>query len=50
MSKVAALLRRDVRGIYRDGFLVMMSLYTLGIAVAMRVLVRWISIEHIELY
>jgi fluoroquinolone transport system permease protein len=50
MNKVAALLRRDLRGIYRDGFLVMMSLYTLGIAAVTRLLVQWIEIEHIELY
>lgn len=50
MNVAAALLRRDLRGIYRDGFLVMMSLYTLGIAAVTRLLVRWIPIEHIELY
>jgi fluoroquinolone transport system permease protein len=50
MNMAAALLRRDLRGIYRDSFLVMMSLYTLGIAAVTRLLVRWIPIEHIELY
>ena len=32
MSKFVARLQRDVRGIYRDGFLVMMTVYTLVIA------------------
>ena len=50
MSKFVALLQRDVRGIYRDGFLVMMTVYTLVIAVAARIVLRWVPIEHIEVY
>ena len=50
MSKFVALLQRDVRGIYRDGFLVMMTAYTLVIAVAARIVLRWVPIEHIEVY
>lgn len=48
--QLAALLRRDVRGIYRDRFLVSMAAYTLVIAVAMRVLIRVIPVPRIELY
>ena len=50
MSKFVALLQRDVRGIYRDGFLVMMTAYTLVIAVAARIVLQWVPIEHIEVY
>jgi hypothetical protein len=45
MSGFAALLRKDVRGIYRDGFLVAMTVYSLVIAGASRVIVRWIPVE-----
>ncbi len=50
MSKLAALIQKDARGIYRDGFLMSMALYPLLIALAIRLLVPWIPIEHIELY
>ena len=50
MSKLAALIQRDARGIYRDGFLMSMALYPLLIALAIRLLVPWIPIEHIGLY
>ena len=50
MSKFLALLQRDVRGIYRDGFLVMMTAYNLLIAVAARIVLRWVPIENIEVY
>lgn len=50
MNGFAALFRRDVRGIYRDGFLVAMTAYSLVIAAAARVIVRWIPVAHVELY
>jgi hypothetical protein len=50
MSGFAALFRRDIRGIYRDGFLVAMTVYSLVIAAASRVIVRWIPVPHVELY
>lgn len=50
MKKFAALLRRDVRGIYRDGFLLAMAGYALLIAVATRIAVRLVPVADIELY
>jgi fluoroquinolone transport system permease protein len=50
MSGFAALLRKDVLGIYRDGFLVAMTVYSLVITGVSRIVVRWIPVEHIELY
>jgi fluoroquinolone transport system permease protein len=44
------LLRRDMRGIYRDRFLLLLAGYALGLAVITRVAVRWVPILHIELY
>jgi fluoroquinolone transport system permease protein len=50
MRKLTALLIRDVRGIYRDGFLVMVTVYSLVLAALTRVVVGWIPIDHIQLY
>ncbi len=50
MKKIAALLRRDIRGIYRDGFLVMAASYSLVIAVAMRFLIGLVPVDNIQLY
>jgi hypothetical protein len=50
MSGFAALLRRDVRGIYRDGFLLAMTGFSLVIALVLRLLVPRIPITHLELY
>jgi hypothetical protein len=50
MRAFAALLRRDFRGIYRDGFLVAMTLYSLVIAAVSRVIVGWVPVAHIDLY
>ena len=50
MSKLAALIQKDARGIYRDGFLLSTSLYPLLLAGVIRLLVPWIPIEHIGLY
>ena len=50
MRGFAALLHRDMRGIYRDGFLAAMTAYSLVIAVASRLIVQRIPVAHIELY
>ncbi len=50
MSAFAALFRRDMRVIYRDGFLVAMTVYSLVIAAGSRVVVRWVPVAHVELY
>jgi hypothetical protein len=49
MTPFAALLHRDLRGIYRDGFLLMMVGYSLALAAVARVVIRWIRVSHIEL-
>jgi fluoroquinolone transport system permease protein len=50
VTRMLALLRRDLRGIYRDGFLTMMTGYSLVIALGTRIVVHWIHVPHIELY
>ena len=50
MTPFAALLQRDLRVIARDGFLVMMAGYSLLLAAVARIAVRYVPIDHIELY
>lgn len=50
MSKIATLLRKDARGIWRDGFLLFMSTYALVLALVGRVAVGWIPIQNMDLY
>jgi fluoroquinolone transport system permease protein len=50
MSKIGALLWKDARGIYRDGFLLYMCAYAPLIAIAARLGVPWIPIERLSLY
>jgi hypothetical protein len=50
MSKIGALLRKDARGIYRDGFLLYMCAYSPLIAIAARFGVPWIPVESLSLY
>jgi fluoroquinolone transport system permease protein len=50
MSKIGALLWKDARGIYRDGFLLYMCVYAPLIAIAARLGVPWIPIESMPLY
>ncbi len=50
MSKVGALLRKDARGIYRDGFLLYMCAYVPLVAIAARLGVPWIPVENLALY
>jgi len=50
MSKVEALLRKDARGIYRDGFLLYMCVYMPLVAIAARLGVPWIPVENLALY
>ena len=50
MSKVAALLAKDARGIARDGLLAPLCLYPPLIAMVTRLAAGWIPIEHMEIY
>jgi len=50
MTHFAALLQRDLRVIARDGFLVMMAGYSLLLAAVARIAVRYVPIDHVELY
>jgi fluoroquinolone transport system permease protein len=50
MSKIAALVRKDVLGIYRDGFLLYLCAYAPLIAIAARLGVPWIPVSHLSLY
>ena len=50
MSQIRALLGKDARGIYRDGFLLYMCGYAPLIAIAARLGVPWIPVEHLSLY
>ena len=50
MSKVATLLWKDARGIYRDGFLLYMCAYGPLVAIAARLGVPWIPVENLALY
>ena len=50
MSRIAALLQKDLRVVYRDGFMVMLFFYPIVLALLARVAVTWIPIEHFDLY
>jgi fluoroquinolone transport system permease protein len=50
MSRVGTLLRKDARGIYRDGFLLYLCAYAPLIAIAARIAVPWIPVEDLSLY
>ena len=50
MKAVMALLQRDIRGIYRDGFLIMMAFYSLMLALVTRIAVQWVPLDHADLY
>ena len=50
MSKIGALLWKDARGIYRDGFLLYLCVYAPLIAIAARLGVPWIPVENLALY
>ena len=50
MSKLVALLQKDFRVVWRDGFIAFMLVYPALIAVACRLLVPLLPIEHVELY
>jgi fluoroquinolone transport system permease protein len=50
MSKIGALLWKDARGIYRDGFLLYMCAYIPLVAIAARLGVPWIPVENLALY
>lgn len=50
MSKIATLLQKDVRGVYRDGFLLLLLGYPFLLALGVRLLVPWVPIEHVGLY
>jgi fluoroquinolone transport system permease protein len=50
VSKIATLLWKDARGIYRDGFLLYLCVYAPLIAIVARLGVPWIPIENLNLY
>jgi fluoroquinolone transport system permease protein len=50
MSKIGALVWKDARGIYRDGFLLYMCAYVPLIAIVARLGVPWIPVENLALY
>jgi fluoroquinolone transport system permease protein len=50
MTQLAALIQKDARVVYRDSFLILLSIYSLGLALVMRLLVRWIPVENLRLY
>jgi hypothetical protein len=50
MSKLAVLLQKDARGIYRDGFLLYMCAYAPLLALGARAGVPWIPVENLDLY
>jgi hypothetical protein len=50
MSKIAMLLQKDLRVIYRDGFLMMALVLPVILALVGRIATSLIPIEHIELY
>jgi fluoroquinolone transport system permease protein len=50
MNKIEALLWKDARGIGRDRFLLYLCLYAPLLAIASRIAVPWIPIEHLSLY
>ncbi len=50
MSRIAALLQKDLRVVYRDGFMLMLFFYPIALALLARVAVPWVPIEHFDLY
>ena len=50
VNKYSILLRKDLRGVYRDGFLAPLMLYPLVFALAARGLVAVVPLEHLGLY
>lgn len=50
MSQLAALIQKDARVVYRDSFLVLLTLYSLAIALVARLLVPWVGAEKLDLY
>ncbi len=50
MSRIAALLQKDLRVVYRDGFMGLLFFYPIVLALAARFAVAWIPIEHFDLY
>ena len=50
MTAPLTLLRKDMRGIYRDGFLRFMIAYVPIFAIALRLAVPWVPIENLGLY
>lgn len=50
MSKIAALLAKDARGIARDGLLAPLGFYPLLIALAVRLATGWIPVESMQIY
>ncbi len=50
MTQLSALIQKDARVIYRDSFLILLSLYSLALALAARILVPWIPMENLGLY
>ncbi len=49
-AQIALLLRKDVRGVWRDRFLLFLAFYAAVIAGAMRLLVPWVPLEDAGLY
>jgi fluoroquinolone transport system permease protein len=49
-ARILALAQKDARGIARDSFLLWMALYPLVLMALLRLVVRWIPLEGIELY
>ena len=47
---ILALLRKDLRLVWRDGFLLLLATYPLVLAVAFRLAVPFVPIEHLYLY
>ena len=50
MSKIATLLAKDVRGVYRDGMLAVLAFYPLLLAGVLRVGLPSIPVAHLDLY
>ena len=50
MSQLAALVRKDVRIVYRDSFLLFLPAYALVLALVGRLAVPWVPVEHLGLY
>ncbi len=50
MKAVRALVHKDLRVIYRDGFMVFIAAYALILAVVARLGVGWVPIDNLDLY